>query len=485
MEKLKFILKMILPIKRKSIQSKLFGGYGVLAILMFGLGLLWVISLAQVVEDYEEQLEKTLVFSNHYEEIINAKTDQEREIIMNKGNEDVYKIKENLSTNIKDLSIRNSLITFLAILISWGFAIFQSYKISNPIIKLSSHIGEIGRGNLKLKPLNIQTKDELTELSNSTNIMNDYLKEILEELMFTQTKLKETSDLLLRQGFESNKLSEENYSTINNVVNLTDIQGSSNEEISKTMEEMAISIQKISESSREVYNTNKEVEEKSVKGSEVIQKVENQMEDIKNIVTLGSQKVQTLGIQSNEIVKIVDVISSIAEQTNLLALNASIEAARAGEQGKGFAVVAEEVRKLAESSKSSANEISKLIENIKTEMETTTGYMEKGQKEVEIGSEVVHLAGEMFNNILVSIKEVSNEMQQVSSNIEDVSASSEEVAGSVNEMSRNSKIVIENVNDVNKVSYKQTEKISELSTTAKELNEISNRLVDLLKRFQL
>ncbi|WP_439144921.1 methyl-accepting chemotaxis protein, partial [Vogesella mureinivorans] len=75
-----------------------------------------------------------------------------------------------------------------------------------------------------------------------------------------------------------------------------------------------------------------------------------------------------LGESSQQIGKIVTSISQIAAQTNLLALNATIEAARAGEQGQGFAVVAEEVRKLAERSGSATEEISEIVEQIRSEI---------------------------------------------------------------------------------------------------------------------
>jgi len=175
------------------------------------------------------------------------------------------------------------------------------------------------------------------------------------------------------------------------------------------------------------------------------------------VVSEAVDKMEAINSASSRIVDIIGVIDSIAFQTNILALNAAVEAARAGEQGRGFAVVASEVRSLAQRSASAAKEIKQLID--------------ASVEQVGAGRALVHQAGSTMNDIVASIRQVSDIMGSI------VTASAEQTAG------------IERVNgamsDINTVTHQNAAMVEQASAAAKSLQDQAAHLEELVGLFKL
>ncbi len=169
-------------------------------------------------------------------------------------------------------------------------------------------------------------------------------------------------------------------------------------------------------------------------GSNKVQSAISEINMIADGFGESTRLIRSLGVHSKEISAVVSVIREIADQTNLLALNAAIEAARAGEQGRGFAVVADEVRKLAERTTKSAQEIVVMINAVQGGTQSAVRSMGEGEAQIAEGVSMASEAGEAMLKIQASSGKVIESVTQISASLREQSASSAEIKNHMNEV---------------------------------------------------
>ncbi|PLR99237.1 chemotaxis protein [Bacillus sp. T33-2] len=373
----------------------------------------------------------------------------------------------------------------IILLISMFFILYYSRRnITKPITEIQSAMKEIAEGNLR-QEFQSNRKDEIGKMFNYLNEMTNSLRELISKIADNSDQVAASAEELSASAEQTGKATEQIATTIQEVAAGSDKQIQGVEEGSKIISQLAVGVQQIADNGHSINLAVADTLEKATGGEKSIQLAIKQMNTISDTVNNLSQTVKVLGERSNEISKIVQVITDISSQTNLLALNAAIEAARAGEHGKGFAVVADEVRKLAEQSSSSAQQIAQLIIAIQEETNKTTQSMEYATKEVNEGIGIVNIAGESFEQIQHSVNEVVAKIEQVQSVIEQISESTEQVVESINIIAEVAEISAAGTQNVSAATEEQLASMEEISASAASLTDMAEELQKTIGKFQV
>ena len=202
------------------------------------------------------------------------------------------------------------------------------------------------------------------------------------------------------------------------------------------VEELTTSIEQVAQRAQQAQASADQTRDQSRQGSSVVRNTANEMRAIASKVRDSAEMTRKLGERSQAIDSIVGTIRDIADQTNLLALNAAIEAARAGEQGRGFAVVADEVRKLAERTSQSTQQIGGLIATIRSEIEVVVGDMQSGEVQMESGVALAEQAQSAIDAISHNADEINQLVHDISLALKEQTVASQDVARNVEQVAQ-------------------------------------------------
>nr|WP_306220434.1 methyl-accepting chemotaxis protein [Cohnella sp. WQ 127256] len=305
---------------------------------------------------------------------------------------------------------------------------------------------------------------------------------IIDKVSVSLTTLNDFSSSLKQNITSTSSISKEVTSSFSEVTSSIETQTSSITEISESILFVEEEIVSLAARSTQM----KERSENSVRltsiGSDEAVSLETQMNHVHESIDTSVELMNELNEQNQHIGEIVTTIKNISYQTNLLALNAAIEAARAGEHGKGFAVVSHEIRKLAESSKQSTEQIESILEMIRSKTTQATEQVIQGQQTVIESSSAVKNVAEIMRSLADDSKQVdlqSTEMNRsaddlthqynkITDQIVTIAGTTEQNMASIQEMSASMTTQDSRLRDI-------AESFLQLDKLASELNKMTDR----------
>ena len=316
----------------------------------------------------------------------------------------------------------------IAALLVFATYVFLRRRVLQPLQEAGHHFDRIAGGDLTAR---IEARN-----TNEIGLLFAALKRMQESLTRTVSAVRRGVD-------EINVGSREISAGNTDLSSRTEQQAASLEETAASMEQLASTVKQNADNARQANQLAASASDVAERGGSAVSEVVTTM--------------QAISASSRKISEIVSVIDGIAFQTNILALNAAVEAARAGEQGKGFAVVAGEVRSLAQRSAQAAKEIKGLIED-------SVG-------KVGAGSQQVERAGATMQEIVASVKRVTDIMGEIS-------AASEEQSSGIDQVNRA-------VSQMDEVTQQNAALVEEAAAAAGSLQEQAQRLAEAVAVFKI
>lgn len=216
-----------------------------------------------------------------------------------------------------------------------------------------------------------------------------------------------------------------------------------------------------------------------------IRGVEKSAHDSENLVTSTAESSRQIASFFENIMNVIGLISDIAEQVNLLSLNASIEAARAGEHGRGFAVVAEEISRLADRTSQNLKEISKIINEGNTAMNSNMSMMDTMRKVLMNIMQDIERSVTLITGFMETINQRVQDFAKIHEGITSASEFSKGLSLSMAELSDNTKKIVQSIENVNAVAGQFVALSENLTNTSSELESMAAELKKVIERFKI
>lgn len=357
-----------------------------------------------------------------------------------------------------------------------------STSIGTTIRKIMNGLERASTGDLTVD-IRTRRKDEFMILCDSTNQMLGNIRSLLDKADTVAEAVGRASE---RVGGNSGILLEETKSITSSISEVEQgivMQAQDAQNCLVRMDDLSKKIEIVSDNTNKIADIADNTKGIVSNGLGTIEQLKDKAKATTQVTAEVISNIQDLNNASKSIAKIIGAINDIADETSLLSLNASIEAARAGEAGKGFAVVADSIRRLADQSLDSVNEIKGIVGKIQKQTVDTVEVAKQAELIVNSQEEALKNTIEVFHDIDKHVSGLADNLSEISSGINDMDVAKRETLSAIESISAVAQQTASSATEVNNAAGRQLEAVEKLNNESEELIVHSEDLVEAINKF--
>lgn len=369
-------------------------------------------------------------------------------------------------------------------LIVIAIGLILSTSIGTTIRKIMNGLEKVATGDLTVD-IRTRRRDEFKILCSSTNTMIGNIRRLLDKASGVSGAVGDSSESV---AANSGVLLEETKSITSSIAEVEQgivMQAQDAENCLIRMDDLSKKIEIVTDNTNkiaEIADTTKDIVSE---GLDTIETLKSKAKATSQVTSEVITNIEELDQASGSIAKIIGVINDIADQTSLLSLNASIEAARAGDAGRGFAVVADSIRKLADQSLNSVNEIRTIVDKIQKQTVETVNAAKQAEVIVSSQEEALKETVAVFHDIDSHVAGLAENLNMIAEGIGEMDLAKKDTLAAIESISAVAEETASSATEVNEAASRQLEAVEKLNNESEGLIRHSNDLVEAIKLFKI